>query len=76
MPKFTVILMYEENGQVCADEVTAKTGEEALLKAAKDPEREGCSLICAIKGKTEGKLTFAGEGVVDASSYIETMEED
>lgn len=75
MPKFTVILMYEESGQVCADEVTAKNGEEALLKVAQDPDRNGCSLILAIQGKTDGKLTFAGEGVVDAENYIEEMKE-
>jgi len=60
MPSFTVILMYEENGQVCADEVTdVEDGEAALAAVASDPEREGATLLLAIEGDTEGKLTFA-----------------
>lgn len=73
---YSVIAMYEHTGQVVCDHVEASSGQEALRVVAKD--REDCSLIVAIAGEHSDikDMTFAGDGVVDAASYLELDEDE
>lgn len=60
MRNFTVIMIYKETGQVCADLVeNVDDGETALAIVANNPERAGATILLAIEGDTDGKLTFA-----------------
>lgn len=72
----SVIAMYDESGQVVCDHVEAFNGPDAMRKVAK--MRPDCVLILSIKGEHSDSTTldFPGEGVVDASSYVEIDDED
>lgn len=80
---YTVLILHEENRQVAAHHINADTGEDALLEAAKT---HGGTLIVAVHGECRevehvseegepGHLTFPGDCLVEAESYIELCQE-
>lgn len=84
---YTVLGYHESNGQVFAIHVEAKDGTDALRKVAEgDSDQADCILFAALCGKIHeeithhegahnyGAITFAGESVVDAETYLTNFE--
>lgn len=80
---YTVLIYHEDSRQIAAHHIDATDGQEALYKVAKE---HGGELIVAIAGECHeafaaedenavGTMTYAGDGMVCAASYIETIEE-
>jgi len=89
---FTVLGFYEDNGQSFAIHVQAKDGIDAMRKVALDhvnSDKGSCTLLAAICGtlhdrsasnegeeRVFGAMTFAGECVVEAETYLTNFDED
>lgn len=73
---YTVLTYHEDSRQIAAHHVDALDGQEAMYKTAME---HGGELVVAIEGKKEegpeGGLTFPGDGLVGAQSYIDTVDE-
>lgn len=70
MPKFTVLSVYEEGGQIVSDHVEADNSVDAMVSVA--DERPEASLVAALPGhlKEGVDIEFAGEGLVEGSQYL------
>lgn len=81
---YTVLIYHEDSRQIAAHHVEAEDGKDALYKVAKE---HGGELIVAVAGECHeafaeedetkvGTMTYPGDGLVDAQSYIETIDEE
>lgn len=91
MPNFTVIGVYERDNQSIADIFeNAKDGMDAMRQCAIERlgkldadgfyENPSPSLVVAINNELrageEGRLTFPGDGLVDAVDFLELFKEE
>ena len=81
---YTVLIHHEDSREIAAHHVEATDGQDALYKVAKE---HGGELIVAVAGECReafaeddetkvGTMTYPGDGLVNAESYIETIDKE